>query len=181
MRNSTLPSPLLLFSFLPSPAFCDTSSASTSYLNLTALTGRDRVSALECWQLADPFATSDLPGVVGTQSLGLGDLANGTYMVLPPRFDSGLHNAPAKQYVWFISGLVHLSLPSATPEAWVYGGKYGLIYAEDTADVSGWGHRSQYPGSDETVALVVPVKDGVSPKHKVLHDGPCVTGELAGV
>ncbi|KAI1487452.1 hypothetical protein F5X96DRAFT_650019 [Biscogniauxia mediterranea] len=163
------------------------SSSSSSYLNLTAITGHNRVSVLECWQLADPFATSDVPGVAGTQTLGLGGGGGGglagttTYTVLPPRFDGGLHNAPAKQYVWFISGLIHLSLPNATEEAWIHGGRYGLIYAGDTADVSGWGHRTRYPGSDETIALVVPVKDGVSPEHRVLHDGPCVAGELAGV
>ncbi|KAI1500081.1 hypothetical protein F5X99DRAFT_256809 [Biscogniauxia marginata] len=157
------------------------SDGSETYLNLTAITGRGRVSVLECWRLSAPFATSDVPGISGTQALQLGDLANATYTVLPARFDGGLHNAPAKQYVWFISGLIHLTLPNATGEAWVYGGKYGLIYADDTADISGWGHITRYPGNDETVALAIPVKDGVNPKHTVLHDGPCVTAELAGV
>ncbi|KAI5927750.1 hypothetical protein F4810DRAFT_279701 [Camillea tinctor] len=182
MLKLTFPLTLLL-SILPNPALSLSSatSSSSSYLNITSITGRNRVSVLECWQLASPFATSDVPGVAGTAALGLGDFANGTYTVLPPRFDGGLHNAPVKQYVWFVSGLIHLSLPNATAEAWVHGGKYGLIYADDTADISAWGHITRYPGNDETVALAIPVKDGVNPKHTVLHDGPCTMGEGAGV
>ncbi|KAI1385089.1 uncharacterized protein F4822DRAFT_417266 [Hypoxylon trugodes] len=151
------------------------------YMNLTTLTGRDNVSVLECWQLSTPFATSDVPGVAGTQTLELGGLANATYTVIPPRFDSGLHNAPVKQYVWFVSGVAHLSLPNATGEAIVNGGRYGLIYADDTKDISGWGHLSRYPGGDQTITVTFPVQDGVNPNHTVLHDGPCTLSESMGV
>lgn len=65
--------------------------------NITALTGRGGISVLECWQLTTPFVTSDVPGVIGTSTLELGDMANATYTVIPPRFDGGLHNAPVKQ------------------------------------------------------------------------------------
>ncbi|KAI1340403.1 hypothetical protein F5Y15DRAFT_380578 [Xylariaceae sp. FL0016] len=151
-----------------------------TYLNMTSITGRNSISVLECWRLETPFETSNVPGVIGTRTLNLGDATNATYTVLPSRFDGGLHNAPVKQYVWFISGLIHLTLPNATDEAWVYGGRYGLIFADDTADVSGWGHRTRYPGSDETIALTVPVQDGKAPAYTVLHDGACDDGELAG-
>ncbi|KAI1382131.1 hypothetical protein F4677DRAFT_400981 [Hypoxylon crocopeplum] len=151
------------------------------FLNLTTLTGRDNVSVLECWQLTTPFVTSNVPGVTGTQTLELGDLANATYTVIPPRFDGGLHNAPVKQYVWFVSGVIHLTLPNATGEAFVYGGRYGLIYADDTRDISGWGHRTQYPSSDLTIGVTFPVQDGVNPKNKVLHDGPCTVEESIGI
>ncbi|KAI1143574.1 hypothetical protein F5Y05DRAFT_409019 [Hypoxylon sp. FL0543] len=151
------------------------------FLNLTTLTGRDGVSVLECWQLTTPFVTSDVPGVSGTQTLNLGDLANATYTVIPPRFDGGLHRAPLKQYVWFVSGLAHLSLPNGTDEAVVHGGKYGLIFADDTSDISGWGHRTQYPGGDETIAITIPVRDNVRPAYKVLHDGACSLEETVGV
>ncbi|KAI1415963.1 hypothetical protein F5Y13DRAFT_206897 [Hypoxylon sp. FL1857] len=150
------------------------------FLNLTALTGRDNVSVLECWQLTTPFITSDVPGVSGTQTLDMGDLANATYTVIPPRFDGGLHRAPVKQWVWFVSGVIHLTLPNGTDEAVIYGGKYGLIFADDTSDISTWGHRTQYPSSDETVAMTVPVRDNVRPPHKVLHDGACTMEETVG-
>ncbi|KAI0842020.1 hypothetical protein F5Y06DRAFT_258836 [Hypoxylon sp. FL0890] len=151
------------------------------FLNMTTLTGRDNVSVLECWQLTTPFVKSDVPGVSGTQTLNMGDLSNATYTVIPPRFDGGLHRAPFKQYVWFVTGLIHLSLPNGTDEAIVNGGRYGLIFADDTSDISGWGHRTQYPGGDETVAIQIPVKDNVRPPYKVLHGGACTLGETVGV
>ncbi|KAI0383862.1 hypothetical protein F5Y04DRAFT_249866 [Hypomontagnella monticulosa] len=151
------------------------------FLNLTALTGRDGISVLECWQLTTPLITSNVPGVAGSATLELGDVANATYTVIPPRFDGGLHHAPVKQYVWFTSGLIHLSLPNATDEVWITGGRYGLVYAEDTADISGWGHRTQYPGSDMTIAMAIPVQDGINPPHTVVHDGPCVAEEQVGI
>ncbi|KAI1082807.1 hypothetical protein F5B20DRAFT_577886 [Whalleya microplaca] len=171
-----IPSVLLSWS-----VFFLTAAHAELYLNLTAITGRDNISVFECWQLKTPFATSSVPGVSGTQTLQMGDLANATYTIIPPRFNGSLHNAPYKQYVWFISGVVHLSLPNATGDALVHGGKYGLIYADDTKDISGWGHRTQYPGNDETIAFQVPVEAGINPGHTVLHDGPCSLGESIGV
>ncbi|KAI0004005.1 hypothetical protein F4779DRAFT_81257 [Xylariaceae sp. FL0662B] len=158
-----------------------TAARAASYLNLTTITGRNNISVLECWQLKTPFASSDVPGVAGTQTLQMGDTENASYGIIPPRFDGGLHNAPAKQYVWYISGLSHISLPNATGDAWVYGGKYGLVYADDTADISSWGHLTQYPGNDETIAIQIPVEGGVNPEHSVLHDGPCSWEETTGV
>lgn len=67
------------------------------YLNVTALTGKNNVSVLECWQLKTPFVTSDVSGIVGTQTLDMGGVSNATYAILPARFDGGLHNAPFKQ------------------------------------------------------------------------------------
>lgn len=74
-----------------------------------------------------------------------------------------------------------MTLPNATGEAYVYGGKYGLIYADDTKDISSWGHITRYPGGDETIAVTFPVRDGINPEHMVLHDGPCTTEEAFGI
>lgn len=40
------------------------------------------------------------------------------------------------RFVVFLSGLIHLTLPNSTDEAWVVGGKYGMILAGDTAGKS---------------------------------------------
>jgi hypothetical protein len=85
------------------------------------------------------------------------------------------------RYVSFISGLVHITLPNATGEVWVQGGKYGLIIAADDAAASKYGHTTSYPGDADTVALQVPFKGGVAPNHTVLHSGPCTWPEMTGI
>lgn len=66
-------------------------------LNLTALTGRNNVSVLECWQLSQKLAPSTIPGRIGSYSLSFGNAENTSYGVIPPNFSGGLHNAPRKQ------------------------------------------------------------------------------------
>ena len=68
----------------------------TPSLNLTAIAARNGSSVLECWQLPE-FVTSATAGVAGALTLFLGDTANATYTVLPPRFNGGVHTAPAAQ------------------------------------------------------------------------------------
>lgn len=76
---------------------------------------------------------------------------------------------------------MRFTLPNATEgmpsEAWIHGGKYGLIFAEDTEDVA-YGHGTEYPSSDATVAFSIPTEGNVTPKHTVLHDGPCLVNEI---
>lgn len=66
-------------------------------------------------------------------------------------------------------------------EALIYGGKYGLIFAEDTADVSTYGHGTSYPSAEVTISFSIPTEGGVTPIHTVLHDGPCVVDDIAGL
>ncbi|KAI1804059.1 hypothetical protein F4811DRAFT_304106 [Daldinia bambusicola] len=146
----------------------ESSQSGLPSIDITALSARSGISVLECWQLASPPTRAS-----GVDVLRMGDIANASYYIFPPRFDSGRRPGPARQYVWVISGVVHLSLPNATDEATIHGGRYGLTYVEDTADVSVWGHRATFPGYDETVLLMIPVRDGINPPHTVLHDGPC--------
>ncbi|KAI1466796.1 uncharacterized protein F4812DRAFT_67217 [Daldinia caldariorum] len=176
--------PLLFLSYLSaSPLLSSQSSQPASSINLTALSARNSISVLECWQLALPSTRAS-----GFDVLQMGDTANASYYIMPPRFDSGRHPGPARQYVWVVSGVLHngtgwlgliisnrtkVSLPNATDEVTIHGGRYGLLYVEDTSDVSAWGHRTTFPGYDETVLLMLPVRDGVNPPHTVLHDGPC--------
>lgn len=78
----------------------------------------------------------------------------------------------------FLSGLVHITLPNSTTEAWVAGGKNGAILALDTRDVSFLGHYTSYPSKDSTVSLEIPLSAGVVPDHRVLHAGSCQGEEL---
>ena len=112
-----------------------------------------------------------------------------TFTVLPPRFDGGIHNAPHPQYVavhtvidnesltqndsWlvlFTSGLAHITLLNGTDDAWILGGKDGVIIAVDT---TGTGHETTYPSDQETICLQIPFADGIVPAHAVLHSGAC--------
>ena len=92
----------LLLSLLPIPT-----SATT--LNMTVINARNNHSTLECWAVEPGFQTSSQAGTVGALALNLGLIggagANATYTVLPPGFEGGRHNAPARQYVLPVSGL----------------------------------------------------------------------------
>ena len=83
--------------------------------------------------------------------------------------------------VYYTSGLIRLSVPNTTQEAWVVGGKYGLIFAQDTAATSKYGHLTEYVSDEDTVVIVVPLATGHSLKHKVLHDGGCTWAEMSGL
>ncbi|KAI9451355.1 hypothetical protein BJY52DRAFT_1205942 [Lactarius psammicola] len=148
------------------------------FLNVTALTAHDGVSVLECWQLLPGFTTSSQTGTTGASILQLGNLANASYSVIPPKFVAGFHTAPAIQWVAFLSGLAHVTLANSTDEAFIYGGKNGLIFAADTSDVSVKGHSTNYPSNQETRVMQIPT-GGIVPQHTVLYNGPCKGNQLA--
>jgi hypothetical protein len=151
-------------------------------LNVTAIGAQDGSSTLECWQLDHPFVTSNEPGTSGSAQAQLGGVANISYSIIPSNFDGGIHNAPQNQWVVFTAGLAYITLPDDdTTSAYVVGGEFGLIFAADTQNVSASGHRTQYPGTTETIALQVPTADGDIPEHQVLHVGPCTISEIAGI
>ncbi|KAI0121012.1 hypothetical protein BJ170DRAFT_645973 [Xylariales sp. AK1849] len=151
-------------------------------LNVTAIATNNGGSTLECWQLGSPFTQSSQAGTSGTAFALLSEVANVSYVVIPPNFDGGLHNAPYHQWVVFISGLAYITLPEdSSTSAYISGGEFGLIFAADTADFSRQGHRTQYPGITETIALQIPTKDGRVPAREVLHGGPCTANEVSGI
>lgn len=162
-----------LLHFLPR-----TIAAAPLFFNLTAISASNGVSVLECWQLSEPFNTSDQTGIAGGKLQQLGDVANASWLSIPARFASGNHPAPNIQYVAFLSGLTHLTIPNSRQEAWILGGKYGLILAADTATVSKEGHNS-IVGNDEVTGLQIPTADGKIPRHKVLYQEPCRWNELS--
>src|SRR5258707_1535786 len=81
------------------------------------------------------------------------------------------------RWVVFTSGLAHITLPNSTVEAYVPGGKYGLIFAADTAALGAKGHSTNYPSDGETNVLQIPT-GGTIPRHNVLYTGPCKPAEL---
>lgn len=83
--------------------------------------------------------------------------------------------------VYYASGLIRLSVPNTTEEAWVVGGKYGLIFAQDTADKSQYGHLTEYVSDADTIAMTMPLAEGQELKHTVLHCGACTWEEMAGL
>ncbi|KAI0453351.1 hypothetical protein F5B21DRAFT_479781 [Xylaria acuta] len=86
------------------------------------------------------------------------------------------------RWVVFLSGVAYITLPSDDSSSVVVaGGQFGLIFAADTSDVSREGHRTQYPGITETIALQIPTADGKVPKHDLVHEGPCSISEIAGL
>lgn len=106
----------------------------------------------------------------------------------PPLYDAqscGNTDKLRHRFVYFTSGLAHVTLPNTTESpntsVWVQGGKYGLIIAADTANVSRYGHITTYPSDADTVAVQIPFADGAAPGHIALHDGPCVWEDLIGL
>lgn len=69
-----------------------------TYLNLTTTAAANQSSTIECWQLASPFTISEQRGAQGSLTTPLGDLANGTYDIIPAGTNGGAHVPPAVQY-----------------------------------------------------------------------------------
>ncbi|KAF1813266.1 hypothetical protein P152DRAFT_457633 [Eremomyces bilateralis CBS 781.70] len=155
------------------------SGANETRLQLTALvsTAQD-TSAIECWELNTPFTVSEDAGISGAMALPFEAVREGgTYTVLPARFYGGLHTAPREQLVHFTAGLAHVTLPdvqrNSKTEAWVKGGRDGLIVATDT---TGRGHVTEYPLRQQTVAIQLPLVGGVEALggYRKVGDGPCL-------
>jgi hypothetical protein len=93
--------PISFLSFFS--VFLSLSLAAPNTLNITVINAQNNHSTLECWAIEPGFQTSSTPGTSGTQALNLGPVGgpgtNASYTVLPPGFDGGKHNAPARQYV----------------------------------------------------------------------------------
>jgi len=89
---------LLLFTLLLQ--LVASTSATLTYLNLTAISASNGASTLECWQLSAPFVVSSQAGTAGAATEQLGNVANASFSVIPACFNGGAHRAPAVQYVF---------------------------------------------------------------------------------
>lgn len=145
-------------------------------LNLTAIAARHNASTLECWQLTN--APSVFAGAVNyplTNSIG------GFVGVIAPQTHIGQAWASHAQFSLFLSGLGHITIPDSNHEVWIEGGKYGMMIAADTRELSAKGHITDFPGRDTTVIAQWPCAGGVVPEHVVLHEGPCGMEEMLGL
>ncbi|KAF7510569.1 hypothetical protein GJ744_006415 [Endocarpon pusillum] len=168
----------MLSSYLPYllPFAFTVNQTSAQLLNLTAISARHNASTLECWQLLTPPTT-----FAGATNFPLGDATDAYLGVIAPHTHIGQAWAAHPQFSIFLSGLALITLPDSSHEAWVQGGKYGMIIAADTKSVSASGHITDFPGKDETVIAEWPCAGGIVPEHAVLHEGPCGLQELLGV
>ena len=69
-------------------------------------------------------------------------------------------------------------LPEEESEVWIQGGRYGWLIAADTADIATKGHVTEFPSGERTVIAQFPVKGNKPPKHKILHNGPCLVEDF---
>lgn len=163
-------------------------AASEHYLRLTAVVSdeKDDHAKFECWEMATPFASYP---TVGSSIMGLAEVTNVSYVVLPPRSGEGIHKPPHPMSVTkamvqlyrtnanlhrlfvLLLGLAHVTLPYGDDELYIVEGVNGLIVAND---VRGEGHFTDYPSGKASVALQIPFKDGRLPQHRVVNEGGCV-------
>ena len=79
-------------------------ASTNATLNITVIGAHNNQSTLEGWALAPGFAHSTQPGTEQNMLQVMGPAAgNVSYMVIQPRTDNGLHNAPSAQYVLYIN------------------------------------------------------------------------------
>ncbi|KAF7502496.1 hypothetical protein GJ744_005653 [Endocarpon pusillum] len=143
-------------------------------LNITTIAANpQKQSVLECWRLTAPLLESSVPGTSGAVFAQLGQGNATSYGLIPPRFNGGLHNAPAIQWVAFTAGEAVVSFPNSSAEATIHGGRNGLILAADIASVSTYGHITMYPSNRSTVVIQIPLANNKVPEHTVLYEGPC--------
>ena len=81
------------------------------------------------------------------------------------------------RYAFFLTGSAIVSIPNSTQSATIGAGKNGLVFAADTAAVSSTGHITAF--LEDTILIQIPLRDGVAPKHTILHDGGCRGEDLA--
>lgn len=90
------------------------------------------------------------------------------------------------RYSLFLSGLAHIrtpdsGLPDHLNEVYITGGRYGMLIAADLKEVAARGHSTAFPGLDRTVIAEFPTVGNKVPEHSVLHVGPCILEDLAGL
>ena len=166
---------LSLLSLSPTLLASQPEPANQKHFTATAIvnTPDNTSSAFECWQISSPFsAPSAYHGCeAGALNMHLADATNVTYVARPPGEEYGLHTAPYAQIVVYLSGMINITVPTKPEQqSLILGGHNGLFFAMDT---QGEGHYATYPANEETVGLMIPLKDGKTPEHVVLDDKPC--------
>lgn len=185
-------------------------AATPRQLIATAIvTTKQNVSGLECWEFSSPFTTSTAAGTSGASSLNLANVSNIVYTVLPPRFNGGVHNAPAAQvrlprrsflWNWSTSSFTFnescIKCADMTSQLVVFTSGLAHITLPSSSDeawvlgganglivavdTTGTGHVTVYPSDEYTIGLQIPFEGGEVPDHTVLWSGPCNSTQLLG-
>ncbi|KAF2135198.1 uncharacterized protein K452DRAFT_239817 [Aplosporella prunicola CBS 121167] len=146
------------------------SNTTGSYLTATAIvTNAQNNSAFQCWRFKNPLEPLSTSGALRF-GFNLSNAAAAEYVVIPPRFDGGVQLAPRPFLGIYASGLAHITLPFSDDEAWILGGKNGLLIV---ADPIGTGHHTTYPTDETTVTFALPILNDELPAYEVLSKGPC--------
>ncbi|KAG8163183.1 hypothetical protein KVR01_007661 [Diaporthe batatas] len=164
-------------------AAASTVTATGTKLNITAIGTYKNASRFECWELDQPFTSSNQSGLVNSRTKFLGDVSKLSMNVVPSGFDGGFHPAPTNQWVVLVGGLGVITLPdNSSTTLTTAGGEFGVLFATDTADLTEEGHGGFFPGPTESIVLQIPTKDNKIPKHRMLkHNEPCTVNEVAGL
>lgn len=109
MKSITVLFAIGSFANLFSATSAQLSNVTTPTLNLTTIAAVNGSSVLQCWQFPE-FMASAQAGTAGALNLFLGDMANASYTVVPPRFNGGLHTAPSAQYVFLACTILYQTI-----------------------------------------------------------------------
>ncbi|KAF8585699.1 hypothetical protein K439DRAFT_1409710 [Ramaria rubella] len=142
---------------------------------VNALVGVYNNSAVQCWSIDPPFTISAQAGTVGAKIQSIGDISGGTIVFFNETdlTHAGLHPAPSPQWVLVLQGNGVVTLPATNATLDLPSGT--VIIANDTQEVSGVGHNTEWAAG--SVAVQLPFKGGVAPNHTVVNDGPCRCSE----
>ncbi|TLS30058.1 hypothetical protein PpBr36_02806 [Pyricularia pennisetigena] len=167
-------------------------------LNVTALSSRDGISVIQCWQLAS------IPEEArSAMNYDLGDMDMATWSIIQPRTTVGEAWAPNVLLTMVLNGLIRVTAPapvanesSSTPSLAVDSTVAGLpetthtaylmpgsvvssmVIAADIKAVSTIrGHFTEFPSDEATVLVQIPFRGGKAPEHKILYDGQCRSGK----
>lgn len=86
--------PIRLFGII---TVASTAMATGTKLNITAIGTYKNASRFECWELDQPFTSSNQSGLISSRTTMLGDVSELSMNVVPSGFDGGFHPAPSNQ------------------------------------------------------------------------------------
>ncbi|KIJ53164.1 hypothetical protein M422DRAFT_155416 [Sphaerobolus stellatus SS14] len=141
-----------------------------THIRVNALIGKNGAAGVQCWQVEPPLGTSQQSGTVGRNIQQLGNIKGATIVFFNATAPSttGLHTAPAPQWVVTIAGRGVLILPSTGQKIPLLAGS--IIIANDTAAVAQVGHNNYWVAGSAVMQL--PFENGIV-NHTVVNDGIC--------
>lgn len=75
--------------------------------------------------------------------------------------------------------MLHITIPNSTEEAFLLGGRNGLVFVGDKPELSLQGHITSNPSEEPALTIQIPTANGKLPKHRLLHKGICTGDEYS--